>query len=66
MTIDTDLSKPILALMMHDVYRYIVQTKVGSEVARDPRGPDVIRLNYKPYTSFGPTKGDARLVPGGW
>lgn len=41
MPIDTDLSKPFLALMMHDVYRYMVQTKAGSEVAGDPRSLDV-------------------------
>lgn len=49
-----------LALMMHNVYRYIIQTKVGLEVAGNSRGPDVIRLSCKLYTNFGPTKGVVR------
>ncbi|KFX95505.1 hypothetical protein V490_03819 [Pseudogymnoascus sp. VKM F-3557] len=44
-----------LALLMHDIYRYLIQTKAGVEVPGDVRGRrEIIRANYKLYTHYGP------------
>jgi hypothetical protein len=44
-----------IALLMYDIYRYLIQTKAGVEVPDDVRGRrQIIRANYKLYTHYGP------------